>query len=381
MKKSAESFSRRDFLAGAAAAGTVYAASKLLPLAAQTQAPSVFVSPTLASDRRIGQPIADQKWANVRQIGRGVYATIGDRTVANHGRSNGGFIVGRDAVLVIEGLQTTTASAFQWNTMRQVTKLPVRAATLSHWHHDHMLGSSYYAAQGAEIWAHAKVPQRIMEIYPRWQAEDRATFSVPWDKRIREAKTDSVRAHAQSDLDGLLSMYDPVKQSVLVMPNHLLDPAKLPMTVDLGGTSVVIEHYVGHTDTDIIVRVPDQNINFMGDVLVAQYPTNINGFPKTWREATAKFATFGKDAIFVPGHGPISGSELPPMQLAIFDDIAAQAKKSFDAGLPVAEAVERYVVPEKWKGLRMFSWGFTVGRTTEQLYAEWGKSVSVLNYS
>lgn len=380
MTKPNAPFSRRDFLAGAAAAGTVYAACKMLPLAAQT--PVAGVAPSLAGDRRIAaQPIADQRWAVVRQIGRGVYATIGDRTVANHGRSNGGFIVGRDAVLMIEGLQTTVAAAFQWQAMRQVTQLPVRAATLSHWHHDHTLGSSYYAGQGAELWAHAKVPARIMEIYPRWQTEDRGAFSAPWEKRIREAKTSDARMHAEGDLEALLSMYDPVKASVLVMPNRLLDPAKLPMTVDLGGTTVVIEHYVGHTDTDIIVRVPDQNIHFMGDILVAQYPTNINGFPKQWREASARFASYGQDAIFVPGHGPVSGLEVATTQVAIFDDIAGQAKKLFEAGVPAGEAAERYVAPEKWKGLRMFSWGFSVGRTIEQWYVEWGKSVPVLNYS
>jgi glyoxylase-like metal-dependent hydrolase (beta-lactamase superfamily II) len=380
MKNLSHPFSRREFIAGAAAAGTIYAAARMLPLAAQS--PLVGVAPSLAGDRRIAaQPIADQGWAVVRQIGRGVYANIGDRTVAIHGRSNGGFIVGRDAVLMIEGLQTTTASAFQWNAMRKVTQLPVRAATLSHWHHDHTLGSSYYAGQGVELWAHAKVPERIMEIYPRWQAEERTTFSAPWEKRIGEAKTETERTRAQGDMEALLSMYDPVKQSVLALPNPLLDPAKLPMTVDLGDTSVVIEHYVGHTDTDIIVRVPDQNINFMGDILVAQYPTNINGFPKPWREASAKFAAYGKDAIFVPGHGPVSGIEAATTQVAVFDDIAAQAKKLFDAGVPAADAAQRYLVPEKWKNLRMFSWGFSVGRTIEQLYVEWGKSGPVLNYS
>jgi glyoxylase-like metal-dependent hydrolase (beta-lactamase superfamily II) len=168
---------------------------------------------------------------------------------------------------------------------------------------------------------------------------------------------------------------------VLPLPNHLLDPAKLPLTVDLGGISVALEHYVGHTDTDMIVRVPDQNIAFMADLLVAQYPTNINGFPKEWRAASAKFAAYSKDTIFVPGHGPISGIELASAQIAIFDDIAAQAKKLFDAGVPAEEAAERYVVPEKWKDLRMFSWGFTVGRTIEQFYGEWGKAAPVLNYS
>jgi hypothetical protein len=30
----------------------------------------------------------------------------------------------------------------------------------------------------------------------------------------------------------------------------------------------------------------------------------------------------------------------------------------------------------------MFSWGFAIGRTHEQLYAEWsGKPINVLNYS
>jgi hypothetical protein len=48
----------------------------------------------------------------------------------------------------------------------------------------------------------------------------------------------------------------------------------------------------------------------------------------------------------------------------------------------VEEAVERYVVPDRFKNYRQFSWGFAIGRTTEQLYAEWsGKPVNVLNYS
>lgn len=372
--------SRRDFMAGAVSAGALYAAARALPLAAQ--APVAGIAPSLAGDRRIAaQPVADRGWAMVRQIGRGVYATIGDRTKAIHGRSNGGFIVGRDAVLVIEGLQTPVAAAFQWEAMRQVTQLPVRAATLSHWHHDHMLGSAYYAGQGAEIWAHAKVPERIMEIYPRWQAEERATFSAPWEDRVRQARSETQRTRAQGDMTALLSMFDPVKQSVLVLPNRLLDPAQLPLTVDLGGISVMLEHYVGHTDTDVIVRVPEQNISFMGDILVAQYPTNINGFPKPWREASAKFAAYGRDAIFVPGHGPVSGIDVATTQVAIFDDIAEQAKKLFDAGVPAEEAAQRYVVPEKWKGLRMFSWGFSAGRTVEQMYEEWGQAGSVLNYS
>ncbi|HEY4579428.1 MAG TPA: MBL fold metallo-hydrolase [Candidatus Acidoferrales bacterium] len=378
MKNQSKPFSRRDFIAGAASAGALYATAKMLPLSAQ--APAVGVSPSLANDSRIAaQPILDKGWLTMRQIGRGVYAAIGDRTKGNHGRSNGGFIVGRDAALVVEGLQTPIAAGALVEALRTVTQVPVRAATISHWHHDHILGSSYYHGQGIEVWAHAKVPERMLGRYLKWQAEERTAFSAPWEQRVREARTESQRQHAQSDMDGLLSMWDPVKQYGLAVPNRLL--ATFPVTIDLGGISAVIEYYPGHTDTDIVVRVPDQNIAFMGDELAPQYPTNLDASLKDWRTSSAKFAAFDKGTIFVPGHGPVSGMDLAITQVAIFDDIAGQAKKLFDAGVPAAEAVERYVVPEKWKGLRMFSWGFTVGRTIEQYYAEWGRSGPVLNYT
>jgi hypothetical protein len=45
-------------------------------------------------------------------------------------------------------------------------------------------------------------------------------------------------------------------------------------------------------------------------------------------------------------------------------------------------AAERHVIPDRFKNYRQFSSGFAIGRTTEQLYAEWsGKPVQILNYS
>jgi glyoxylase-like metal-dependent hydrolase (beta-lactamase superfamily II) len=121
---------------------------------------------------------------------------------------------------------------------------------------------------------------------------------------------------------------------------------------------------------------------YAGDLLVyGQYPTNINGYPTKWRANVAKFAKFDKDTIFVPGHGQVCGQEAVTLMLELFDDMADQAQKLYKAGVPVEEATERYVVPAKWKDMRQFSWGFCVGRTIEQHYAEWsGKPGPVLNY-
>lgn len=374
MSHSAKPFSRRKFLTTASAASAAYAGAHVLGLDPMAEA--------LAADPRVAEaPVADKGFASIRKIGDGVYATISDRTKGLQTRSNGGFIIGRDGALLIEGFQTPIGAAFQMDTYKMVSKVPVRAALDTHFHFDHSLGNSYYGGIGVPIWAHAKAASRMMERYPQWQTESLETFLAPWEQRVRAAKNDLQREHAKSDIEGLTGMFEPVSQAVLALPNHPLDPAKMPMKVDLGGRTVVIEHYIGHTDTDLIFRVPDQNIVFTGDLLVdSQFPTNIDGVMKPWRETLTKFAGFDKDTIFVPGHGQVCGLEKVALMRSVFDDIAEQAQKMFKAGVPAEEAAEKYVVPEKWKNFRMFSWGFCVGRTIEEFYAEWGKPNKILNY-
>lgn len=369
-------FSRRTFLAGTSSLGALYAAARFAPLPELAQ--------SMQNDPRIAPtPIADKGFASIRKIGDGLYATIADRSKGLQARCNGGFLIGRDAALLIEGFQTTIGSSFQLDTLRMVTQIPIRAVINTHWHFDHTLGNSVYGGAGAPIWAHADAASRILAYYPKWQTEDLETFLAPWEKRVREAKTDSQREHAKSDIEGVTGMFVPVSQTVLALPNHPLDPAKMPMKVDIGGLTVVIETYIGHTDTDLIIRVPDQNIVYTGDLLTGgQYPVNINGYASKWRATLAKFATFDKETLFVPGHGQICGQAGVAEMRSCFDDIAEQAEKSYKAGVPVEEAVERYVVPDKFKNYRQFSWGFAIGRTIEQLYAEWsGKPVQILNYS
>src|SRR3984893_13659081 len=374
MRNLSQSFSRRAFLAHTTRLGAFYTAATRMPLEARAG--------FLATDSRVADaPLVDKGFASVRQIGKGLYATISDRSKGLQTRSNGGFLVGRDRALLIEGFQTPTGAAFQMEALRMVTQVPVQAAIDSHFHFDHSLGNSFYGGNGVPVWAHAKAAARMIEKYPPMQSKDLDTLLAPWKKRVLEAKTDGQRQHAESDIEGLTGMFEPVKQSVLALPSHSLDPAKMPMTVDLGGLSVVIETYLGHTDTDLIFRVPDQNVVYTGDLLVnAQYPTNLDGHPTAWRATLAKFATFHKDTIFVPGHGQLCGLEGVALLREVFDDIAGQAEKLHKAGLPVEQAVERYVVPEKYKNFRMFSWGFTVGRTIEQLYAEWGEATKPLGY-
>ncbi|HXY26398.1 MAG TPA: MBL fold metallo-hydrolase [Candidatus Acidoferrum sp.] len=361
------SFSRREFLAKTSCFGSYYALASLIPLPA--------LAAELAVDARVSQaPLVDKGFASIRKIGNGTYATISDFSKGITTICNGGFLVGKDAAFLIEGFTTAAGASFQMDTLRTVSQLPVKGALDTHYHFDHSMGNSFYGANGIPLWAHATTAKRIVDNYVPMQGVDKEAVLGPIEKAIKDAKSDAERAHLQTDLNAVTSVFQVASSSILSLPNHPLDPSKLPMSVDLGGLTAVLESYPGHSGTDIIVRVPEQNIVYTGDLFFhGWYPVcfdekaTISG----WRETLKKFAAFDKDTLFVPGHGQLCGQEGIASIREVFDDIAGQAEKMYKAGVPAEEAQHRYVVPDKFKNFPIFAWGFTIGPAITKLYAEW----------
>ena len=145
------------------------------------------------------------------------------------------------------------------------------------------------------------------------------------------------------------------------------------MTLDLGGVKAILDYYAGHSGTDIVVRVSGENIVFTGDLVFnSKYPVCFDEqvTVSVWRETLKKFAAFERDTVFVPGHGEVCGQEGIATMREVFDDLAEQAERMHRAGIPVEEAQHRYVVPERFKALAIWSWGFTIGSAIANLYAE-----------
>lgn len=362
--------SRRSFLAHTSCFGAAVAFAKLIPLPA-------MAAPLVGDSRIAAQPIVDKGFASVRKVGNGVYATISDFSKGTQTICNGGFIAGRDGALLLEGFSSPAGAAFQMDAFRMVSQVPVHAALDTHYHFDHSLGNAYYGANNVPVWAHHQAASRIVQSYAALQGPDRAAVLAAADAAVHGAKTDGERQHAQSDLNAMGLVFDLANANVLGLPNHPLDPAKLPLTVDLGGVSAIIESHAGHSGTDLIVRVPEQNIVFTGDLFFnAWYPVAFDASISAWRATLSKFAAFDKDTLFVPGHGQVCGQEGIALTRSVFDDITEQAEKMYKAGVPAAEAGHRYAVPQKFKEFPIFAWGFTIGATITKLYEEWktGKS-------
>src|SRR5260370_26857970 len=132
-------FSRRSFLIKTSCFGAFYAVAKLIPLSA--------LAAQLAGDSRVSpSPIVDKGFASVRKIGSGLYATISDPSKGMTTICNGGFLAGKDGVLLIEGFTTPSGAAFQMDALRMVSQGPSKGALDTHYHFDHSMGNSFYGA-------------------------------------------------------------------------------------------------------------------------------------------------------------------------------------------------------------------------------------------
>jgi glyoxylase-like metal-dependent hydrolase (beta-lactamase superfamily II) len=361
------SYSRRSFLAQTSCFGAAMALAKFFP--------SPLLAEAIAQDPRVAAtPLLDKGFAATRKIGEGVYATIADPSKGMEVLSNGGFIVGREAALLIEGHHTPAGAAFELEALRMVSQAPVRAALDTHYHFDHSFGNAFYGAQRIPILGHAKCAPMMVERYASLQAGGAAALLVPYEQAVQNAKSALEKEHAQGDLQAAQFLASSALGVALTLPNQPLDPAKMPMTIDLGGVKAVMETYYGHTPTDVIVRVPEQNIVFAGDLLFnGSYPVAFDGNMAGWIKALDTFSKWGKETLFVPGHGAVCGQEAVAQERAVFEDLSNHAQKMFKAGVPWQEAAQRYVIPEKFTTLRYFSWGFCIGGAIAHFYDEFKK--------
>ena len=361
-------FSRRSFLTHASQWSALIAAYPLFPVS--------DLAGSLARDSRVAQtPVVDEGFASVRKVGDGLYATISDTSKGLQTMCNGGLLYGKDAALLIEGFVSPAGAAFQHETLRSLSKAPIMGAIETHYHFDHSMGNAFYGANGIALWAHAATARRIWENYAAMQGADRSAVIGPLEAKAKAARTEAAQQHAAQYAATIGNIFNTANNTVIAVPNRPLDPAKLPVKLDLGGIVAQVEAYPGHSGTDLIVRVPEQNVVYAGDLLFNNmYPVTFDeqATVSGWRGTLKTFLSWGKDTIFIPGHGQICGPDGVQLSLDLFDDIESQAQKLHKAGVPAEDAADQYVVPEKFKNVGIFSWNLAIGPTITKLYKEWG---------
>lgn len=190
----------------------------------------------------------------IQGVGPGVFAAIataGDPSSLG----NAGFVVGSDAVLVVDTFATPEAASELLAAIRRETPLPVRWVVDTHHHGDHAGGNAVFAAAGAAILAHTNA--RALA-----QAKDPATVRLP-DLTYGDA-----------------------------------------VTIWLGDRRVDVFWRAGHTGGDSVVSVPDARVVFAGDLVDRETIPNLTmARTGAWIETLDGLIKSFPSATFVPGHG------------------------------------------------------------------------------
>lgn len=327
-------------------------------------------APAIAFAQESPGPILDRGFGRTTRIEDGVYVTIADGSKGAGCLSNGAVIVGRDAVLIVEGHFQPEGAQLEIDVARMVSKAPIRAAINTHYHLDHTFGNIAYQRAKIPIMAHERAPALMKERYAALQNVDKAPQLAALAKKAADATDPVVKKRYSSDLGAMTWMYEAIDKVTLAYPTELLSSKNLPRTIDLGGISVVLEHQVGHTPTDIVVRIPRYDIVFTGDLLFENaYPVAFDSNMISWRKVLDTFAGYSRGTRFVPGHGAMCGMEVVREFADLIDDLHSHSEKMVQAGAGVAEATSRYSVPTRFEKFGIFSWDWTIGGAMRSYYA------------
>lgn len=220
---------------------------------------------------------------------------------------NANFIVGKNAVAVIDSLATVQMCRSFMREIRKVTKKPIRYLINTHQHSDHVLTNHLF--KDAVTICHTNC--RIATVNDAKEIPKTFEPLVP-EINFRQAK---------------------------LTPQDIVFPDQCELFLDDLEIKMV---YVGpaHTISDIYVQLPERKLVFCGDLLFSHpcTPFALHGTISGYLKAIETLLSLNAET-YVPGHGPLrSGKrdlELAHDYLVFIRD---EARKRFDRGIDPMEA-------------------------------------------
>jgi glyoxylase-like metal-dependent hydrolase (beta-lactamase superfamily II) len=248
------------------------------------------------------------------ELAPGVFAVMAaDVEETDHTATNAGFIVGQNGVLVVESLSNGELASQLIGEIRKNTPLPIRYLVNTSYHGDHCFGNFVFPAETTII-EHTFTKEFIDENFE----EDRS-FMI---ELLGEGRGIEEEVPRSADL---------------TLADHV--------SLDLVDKNVEVRHMgFAQTEGDLIERLSEENIVFVGNMLQAPppaFPWLLDGRHREAVETYRRlYEMLDDETVIIPGHGNLMRRAEISYSIEYIEDLEKQVKEAKDGELSLEQAKE-----------------------------------------